>query len=178
MEIAPFTSPPQVLLKGTFVITLEFDLSVRFSMLASKSIPFRSPILNSDNVCVPLENSQHPPPPHTHTHAFSFDTWTWRVHTWSEASILGEGGQGGSHPINENIGGGQTYRFAPPPPPPIISTTWKFIICNAKICLKSTVRHYKTINFNIKILLNIHHLLICGALRAQIYIATLRADRA
>ena len=35
--------------------------------------------------------------------------------------------------------------------------------------LKSTVRHYKTIKFNIKILLNIHNFL-----RAKIYIASLR----
>ena len=39
----------------------------------------------------------------------------------------------------------------------------KFIICNARICLKSTARHYKTIKFNIKILLNIHNLQFCGA---------------
>ena len=59
-----------------------------------------------------------------------------------------------------------------PPPPPIISTT--FIICNARICIKSTIRHYKTIKFYIKILLNIHKFKFCGALCTQSFIVTLR----
>ena len=49
--------------------------------------------------------------------------------------------------------GWQTYRFCPPPPPhTIISTTWKFrkYVMHAGIGFKSTVRHYKTIKFNIK----------------------------
>ena len=40
-------------------------------------------------------------------------------------------------------------------------------MCNARMCLKSTARHYKTIKFNIKILLNIHNLQFCGAERAE-----------
>ena len=39
--------------------------------------------------------------------------------------------------------------------------------CNARIGLKCTVRHYRTIKFNIKILLNIHHFQVCGAYRAR-----------
>ena len=68
------------------------------------------------------------------------------------------GGGGGSRPPppppNENIGGGgQTYRFAHP----IILTTCKIHNMLCKNRLKSTVNHYKTIKFNIKILLNIHN---------------------
>ena len=78
-----------------------------------------------------------------------------------EASILGGGGAGGQPPPNENIGGAKP--FVLPPPPPIE----KLIICNARIGLKSTVMHYKTIKFNIKIPLNIHNFHFCGALRAK-----------
>ena len=85
----------------------------------------------------------------------------------------GGGGRGAIAP-HENIGG-QTYNF---PPPPIISTTWKLIIRNARIGLKSTVRHYKTIKFNIKILLNVHSLKFCGALLAQTFILRLCAPSA
>ena len=45
--------------------------------------------------------------------------------------------------------------------------------------LKSTARHYETIKFSIKILLNTHNVQFCGALCAQsFYMATLRAERA
>ena len=73
----------------------------------------------------------------------------------------------------------QTYRFAPPPP--IISITRKIHnICNARLNrFKSTVRHYKTIKFNIKRLLNIGNVQFCDALRAQfVVVATLCAERA
>ena len=62
--------------------------------------------------------------------------------------------------------GWKIYRFAPPPP--IISTTWKFMICrpNARISLKSTVSHYKTIKFNIK---NSIKLVKFSILRAKFY---------
>ena len=71
-------------------------------------------------------------------------------------------------------GGGQTYRFAPPPPNNFDNL--KNSLCNARIGLKIIVWHYKTINFYIKTLLNIHHFQFCGVLRAQkLYTATLRA---
>ena len=60
----------------------------------------------------------------------------------------------GSRPIWKILGG--KHIVLPSPPPPIISSTEKFIICNARIGFKSTVRHYKTIKFNIKTLLNIN----------------------
>ena len=102
----------------------------------------------------------------------------------SEASILGwgkgGGGQGGSlppPPPRENIGG-QTYRFAPPPPNKQNKKKKNrqlenFIICNARIGIKSTIRPYKTIKFYITILLNIHNFQFCGALHAQIFIMRL-----
>ena len=63
---------------------------------------------------------------------------------WTEASILGGGGGEGAVP-NGNIGGGAN----------IFRQLEKLIICNARIGLKSTVMHYQTIKFNIKIPLNI-----------------------
>ena len=69
----------------------------------------------------------------------------------AEASILGGRG-GGSRPPNENIGGAN-ISFCPP----IISTTWKIHNMYCKNRFKSIVRHYKTIKFYIKILLNIHN---------------------
>ena len=50
--------------------------------------------------------------------------------------------------------------------------------CNARIGLKSTVMHYKTIKFNIKIPQNIHNFHFCGALRAKSLILRLCAKRA
>ena len=44
-----------------------------------------------------------------------------------------------------------------PPPPNNFANLKKFIISNARIGWKSTVIHYKTIKFNIKIILNIHN---------------------
>ena len=67
-------------------------------------------------------------------------------------------------------GGGQG---AVSPPPPM-----KILGCNARIGLKSTVRHYKTIKFNIRILLNIHNFQFCGTQSRNIhYIATLCTER-
>ena len=61
----------------------------------------------------------------------------------TEASILGGGG--GSRPSpNENIGV-VNISFCPPPPNKM-STTLKKSLCNARIGLKSTVRHYKKID--------------------------------
>ena len=83
-----------------------------------------------------------------------------------EASILGGGG-GGSRP-NENIG---VANISFCPPPKLFWQLVKFIICDAKIGLKLkstvTVRHYKTIQFNMKIQLNIYNFQFCGALQAQ-----------
>ena len=95
------------------------------------------------------------------------DGWTCsqRRRSWG-------GGGGGVAPMK--ILGWQTYRL-PPNFFIFISTTWK--ICNARIDLISTVRHYNTIKFNIKILLNIIQFSILRrAPRAQFYIATLRAS--
>ena len=90
----------------------------------------------------------------------------------------GGGGEGSSPPPppHENIGGGggQTYRFCPPPQS---FRQLEKLICNARIGLKSTVMHYKTIKFNIKIPLNIHNVNFCGALRAQSFILQLLREK-
>ena len=76
-------------------------------------------------------------------------------------------GQSPPPPPNENIGG-QTYRFAPPPTASNFANLKKFIISNARMGWKSTVIHYKTIEFNINIILNINNSQFFGALRAQL----------
>ena len=87
------------------------------------------------------------------------------------------GGGGGSQWKYWGGGGGQTFiSFCPP----IISTTWKIhnnVMQLARILLKSTVRHYTIIKFNIKILLNIQHFQFCGALQAQSFILRLCGAR-
>ena len=76
------------------------------------------------------------------------------LYKYTEASILGGRG-GGQSPHQWKYWGGKHIVL-----PPIILTTWKLHnLCNAKIGLKSTVRHNKAIKFNIKILLNMHNFL-------------------
>ena len=62
---------------------------------------------------------------------------------FAEASILGGGG---GNPQWKYWGGGD-ISF----PPPIIFCQLEKLLCNARIGLKSTRMHYKTIKFNIKI---------------------------
>ena len=70
-------------------------------------------------------------------------------------------------------GGGQTYRFAPPP---IISITWKCYISNAKIHIKSTILHYKTIKCYIKHTKTNTIFSFAAHLARKCYIATLREN--
>ena len=63
---------------------------------------------------------------------------------------------------------GVNILFCPPPKKKIYISTILFIKCNARIDLKGTVRHNKTIKFDIQTLLNI---------RAKCYIATLRKKK-
>ena len=84
----------------------------------------------------------------------------------------GGGGAVAPPPPNENIGGrGANISFCPPPPPKKKKNYFdnsKNSYVNARIGLKSIVRHYKTIKFNIEILLNIHNShKFCGAHCAQ-----------
>ena len=82
----------------------------------------------------------------------------------------GEGGEGGRRPPNENIGGNISFW----PPPPNNFDNLKIPLCNARIDLKLMVRHYKTIKFYVKTLLNIHNFQFC----AKLYTVSLRAERA
>ena len=75
-------------------------------------------------------------------------------------------------------GGGKHIVLPPPPPPKKNRQLEKLIICNARIGLKSTIMHYKTIIFNIKIPLNIHNFNFGGALRAHSLISRLCAQSA
>ena len=66
--------------------------------------------------------------------------------------------------VNPGGGGGAGVAVAPPPMKILggkhrfeLRQLEKLTICNAKIGLKSTIRHYKTIKFNIKALPNIHN---------------------
>ena len=88
-------------------------------------------------------------------------------------------------------GGGAACKFenfltfcSPPPPNPEYGSTPLILnnlkkLCNGILGLQSTVRHYKTIKLNIKILLNIHNFqFLRRDPRAKFYIAILRAQRA
>ena len=70
-----------------------------------------------------------------------------KIREWTRG--VDPGGAGGQSKILR----WQTYRFAPPPPRQLENS----IICNARIGLKSIARHYKTIKFDLQILLNIHN---------------------
>ena len=104
----------------------------------------------------------------------------FQVEKWKKLPTVGGGGGGGGHPLphpppsaeasilgavappNENIGGAN-ISFCPPNN----FANLKKFISNARIGWKSTVIHYKTIKFNIKLILNIHNSQFFGALRAQ-----------
>ena len=67
-------------------------------------------------------------------------------------------------------GGGGGKHIVLPPAPNNLNKLEKCIICIARIGLKCSERHYKSIKFKLKILLNIHNFQFCCALRAQHFI--------
>ena len=82
----------------------------------------------------------------------------------AEASILGGGG--GQPPPMKILGGGANISFCPPPNN--FDNLKNSIICNARIGLKSTVMHYKTIKLNIKIPQKSSADFVCGFFKNNI----------
>ena len=95
----------------------------------------------------------------TYLSAYTFTDRFPNVPTKLAKSIIGGGGGGGGACKFELF-----LTFAPPPPPPPIRNMDRRPwfqqlekLCNGILVLQSTVRHYKTIKLNIKILLNIYN---------------------